>query len=111
MTKETFGIKISTILNATERLNDDLDYLCSLVEEPHPEFAIRDAMAYVGAVSAISNQIDFIVEDLAENDLSEDEEHVKLSKDEVLMLQTYTEATEDALLWLEKTCGISLQSN
>jgi hypothetical protein len=111
VTQEFYGLKVSTILNAAEKLTADLDYLCSLVEQPVAEFPIRDAIAYAAAVAALSNQLEFVTEDLAENDLSDDEDCVKLSKEEVLMLNTYTENSEDALERLEETCGISLQNN
>ena len=111
VTQQFYGLKIITILNATEKLTSDLEYLCSLVEQPVGEFPIRDARAYAAAVTTLSNQLDFIVEELTQNDLSDDEEYVKLSQEEVLMLNAYTDSAEDALGWLEETCGISLQNN
>jgi len=109
--KQYYGIKISTILNMAEKLTSDLDYLCSLVEQPDSEFPIVNALAYARAVTALSNHLDFVLEDLSENDLSEDEEYVKLTEDEVLMLNAGTEGAEAALKLLEKTCGIYLQNN
>jgi len=111
MTKPRYGIKVSTILNAADKLSSDLEYLCSLVEKPDPEFIISDALIYARAVTALSNHVDFVLEDLAENDLSEDETYVKLSDEDIVMMNTYTEGTEDALEILEKVCGISLQNN
>ena len=108
---QQYGIKVSTILNAAEKLTSDLDYLCSLVEMPDAEFPIINALAYARAVTALSNHVDFIIEDLAENDLSEDEDYVKLSKEDIISMNLYTEASEDALKLLEKTCGIYLQNN
>lgn len=111
MSNEVYGMRISTILNAVSKLTDDLDYLCSLVEQPDPEFPVRDAIVYTGAIAALSNQLEFMLEDLGENDLNEDETHVTLSNEEVMMLQTYTETAEEALELLEERCGISLQNN
>ena len=111
MTKQKYGIKISTILNAAEKLTADLEYLCSIAESPDPEFPIMDALAYARAVSAVANHLDFVIEDLTENDLSEDEEYVKLSGEEIVTLNSYTENSETALKVLEKICGISLQNN
>lgn len=111
MSKTSYGIKMSTILNATDRLSEDLDYLCSVVESPDPEFPVTDALAYARAVTAISNQLDFFIEGLSENNLSEDEEYVKVSEEEVHMMNTFNESTEVALLVLEKICGISLLNN
>jgi hypothetical protein len=111
VTKNFYGIKVTTILNAAESLNADLNYLCSLVEQPCEEFVIADALAYARAITAISNQLEFFIDDLADNDLSDDEEYVKVSEEEVLMMNTYTEGTDEALRILEETCKISLQSN
>ena len=111
MTKQKYGIKISTILNAAEKLSADLEYLCSIAENPDPEFPITDALAYARAVSAVANHLDFVIEDLTENDLSENEEYVKLSQDDILLMSRLTEASEEAIKMLEETCGISLQNN
>jgi len=111
VTKGFYGIKIATILNAAERLTADLEYLSSLVERPDPEFLIKDAVVYSHALTALANQINFIVEDLSQNELSDDELYVKLSKEEVMMLNTYNNTTEEALAALEVICGISLQNN
>ena len=109
--KQHYGIKITTILNAAEKLTADLDYLCSLIEQPDPEFPIADAVIYATAVSALSSQLDFIMEDISGNDLSEDEEYVKLTQDEIGMLNLYTENAEDSIKHLEETCRISLRNN
>jgi len=106
-----YGMRISTILSATDKISSDLEYLCSLVEKPDPEYCINDAVAYALAVAALSNQLEFILEELAENDLTEDEEHVKLTEDDVWMLNSYTESAEAALQRLEERCGISLKNN
>ena len=106
-----YGMRLSTLLNAADRIVGDLDYLCSLVENPDPEFFITDAVTYALAVAALSNQLQFIVEDLAENDLTEDEQHVKLTEDEVWMLNSYTDSAEEAIERLGVKCGISLLNN
>jgi hypothetical protein len=111
VTHELYGIKIATIINAADSLTADLDYLCSLIEQPDPEFFVCDAVVYSHAVSSLSNQLDFITEDLSENELSEDESYVKLSREEIMTLNRYTENAEEALKQLEETCGISLQNN
>jgi len=103
--KQTYGIKVSTILNATEKLTEDLEYLCSLVEKPDPEFAIKNA------VMTLSNHLDFVLEELTSRDLTPDEDMVKLSEEDVLTMNEYTEASEVALEDLEILCGISLRNN
>tara|TARA_R110002126_G_scaffold291580_1_gene453929 strand:+ start:5091 stop:5423 length:333 start_codon:yes stop_codon:yes gene_type:complete len=106
-----YAIRVSTILNAADIIVSDLDYLCALIEKPDPEFVVKDAIAYSAAIAALSTQLEFILEDLADNDLTKDEEHIKITEEEVWALNSYTESTEDALKRLEDACGISLQSN
>tara|TARA_R110002060_G_scaffold31841_3_gene42466 strand:+ start:726 stop:1061 length:336 start_codon:yes stop_codon:yes gene_type:complete len=107
----SYGLKIATILNAADKLTADLEYLCSLVEQPDPEFPIEDAIVYATAITALSAHIDFVTEDLSTRELSENAAYVKLSKDDVMMWSTYSSDTEEAIKELEEICGISLQSN
>ena len=111
MRKPSYGIKVTTILNATEQLTADLEYLASIVENPDPEFPVVDALVYAEALTALSIQLDFFIEDLAEHTLSEDGEYVKLSEEELLMMSAYNDEAVQALLILEEVCGISLQNN
>jgi len=60
---------------------------------------------------ALTHQLEFFLEDIAENDLSDDGEHVKVSEEEVFMMQSYSENVELAIQELEETCGIYLQNN
>ena len=108
---QQYGIKVSTLLNAADKLSQDLEYLCSLVEDPDLEFPIKNAISYAHAVMMLSNQLDFVLEDLSDRDLSEDEQYVKLSKEDIVTMNEYTESSEEALKELEKICGISLQNN
>lgn len=106
-----YGVRLDTVLNAIDELQGDLDYLCSLVESPDPEFKINDAVVYAQTITAISSHLNFMIEDISENNLSDDEVHVKVSEEELLMMNNYMEATEDAVAILEVLCGISLQNN
>ena len=110
MTKH-YGMKVTTILAAVDKLNADLDYLCAMVEQPDPEFSVMDAVTYAHALVALANQIEFIVEDISQNQLSEDATHVKLSEEDILMLNNYNDNTEESLRRLEERCGIYLQNN
>ncbi|MCS5550915.1 MAG: hypothetical protein NZ811_05305 [Gammaproteobacteria bacterium] len=103
-------MKVSTIQNAIDQISADLDYLCSLVESPHPDFPVADAVAYSMAIISLTNQLD-LAEDLSENELSEDKKYVKLSEPELQALNSHTEDAELALVRLEEVCGISLQKN
>ena len=109
--KKHYGIRVSTLLNAADTLAADLEYLCSVSEQPDPEFPIVNAVVYAHAVMAVSAQLDFLLEDLSQRSLSEDEEYVKLSEEDVVAMNSYTEATEEALEILEQVCGIYLQNN
>tara|TARA_B100001094_G_C17868029_1_gene640687 strand:+ start:56 stop:400 length:345 start_codon:yes stop_codon:yes gene_type:complete len=109
--KQTYGVKVATILNATDKLTEDLEYLCSLVEQPDPEFVIKNAIIYAHAVMTLSNHLDFVLEELTERDLTPDEDMVKLSQEDVITMNDYTEASEEALEDLEVLCGISLKNN
>ena len=105
------GIRQETILRAVSSIYSDLEYLCSLLEHPDPEFRIKNAVSYSRAVMALTHQLEFFLEDIAENDLSDDGEHVKVSEEEVFMMQSYSENVELAIQELEETCGIYLQNN
>jgi hypothetical protein len=109
--KQTYGIKVTTILNATEKLTEDLEYLCSLMEKPDPEFKVKNAIVYAHAVMTLSNHLDFVLEELTTRSLTPEEDMVKLSQEDILAMNEYTEATEDALEDLEILCGISLKNN
>ena len=109
--KQTYGIKVTTILNATSKLSQELEYLCSMVEKPDPEFTIKNAIVYAHAVMTLSNHLDFVLEELAERDLTPDEDMIKLSEEDVIAMNEYTEASEEALEDLEILCGISLKNN
>ena len=109
--KQTYGIKVTTILSATEKLTEDLEYLCSLVEKADPEFKVKNAIAYSHAVMTLSNHLNFVLEELTSRDLTPDEDMVKLNEEDVIAMNDYTEATEQALEDLEALCGISLKNN
>jgi hypothetical protein len=109
--KQTYGVKVATILNATDKLTEDLEYLCSLIEKPDPEFVIKNAIIYAHAVMTLSNHLDFVLEELTERDLTPDEDMVKLSQEDVITMNDYTDASEEALENLEILCGISLKNN
>ena len=109
--KQSYAIRVTTILNATEKLTEDLEYLCSLVEKPDPEFVIKNAIVYAHAIMTLSNHLDFVLEELTQRDLTPDEDMVKLSEEDVIAMSEYTDASEEAIEDLETLCGISLKNN
>ena len=109
--RQTYGIQVTTILNAAEKITQDLEYLCSLLEKPDAEFPIKNAIAYAHAVMTLSNHLDFVLEEIATRDLTPDENMIKLTEEDVIAMNEYTEASEEALEVLEVLCGISLKNN
>ena len=61
--------------------------------------------------SKLTAQLEYISEDLSENELNDEEDCVRLTQAEVMALHSYTESSEAALKILEEVCGISLQNN
>ena len=108
---DQYGMKHSTILNAIATIRRDLEYLCSLLEKPDEEYILTDAVAYSRAIMALTYQLEFFIEDIHSNSLSDDGEHVKLTTEEVFTIQELSEDAELAMKELEKSCGISLQNN
>lgn len=107
---QTYGLRISTVETAIYQLGEDIEYLCSIIEDPDPSFVVRDAVAYSLALTSLLRHLDF-AEGLAENEVSENGLYVKVHDDELVMMQEFTKDSEEALLYLEETCGISLRKN
>jgi len=106
-----YGMKVCSLKQGISLVEEDLEYLCALIERPDPEFGITDAVAIATAITALAHQLDFMSHDISKNPLSEDGEFVKLSKEEVLMLTDLSEEAEDAVQRLEEVCKISLKNN
>ncbi len=107
---ESYGIRVYTINEAIVNISGDLDYLCSLIENPDPDFPIKDALVYSRAVAALCHQLD-LAEKIAENEMSADGEYIKVSEQELIAMGDNTDNTDDTLLELEEICGISLKKN
>jgi len=110
MKKQTYGMKISSLLSGIDTTEKDLNFLCSLIESPDEEYNIPDAIEYAHAVVALSRQLNYMISEISENEVTEDEELVMLSKQQLITLNTLTDAVEDALGRL-RLCGISLKQN
>ena len=50
--KKQFAMRYDALLNGIEIVGEDLDFLCSLAEDPTEEYKIPDAVAYSAAVIA-----------------------------------------------------------
>jgi hypothetical protein len=110
MKKKQYGMKLDSLIRGIEVTQQDLDFLCSLVEVPDEDYSVPDAIDYSCAVVALYRQLQFMVEDLSANPLSEDENMIKLSKEDLETLTDLSDAVEEALGRLRE-CGISLKQN
>ena len=71
----------------------------------------RKARPRAHAVMTLSTHLDFVLEELTQRELTPEEDMVKLNEEDVIAMNEYTEASEEALGDLETICGISLRSN
>ena len=108
--KKQFAMRYDTLLNGIEIIGEDLDFLCSLSENPIEEYQLPDAVAYSAAVIAVMNQLSYMSVDLVNNKLTEDGEHIILTKEEVERMNFLSEEVEEALIGLRE-CGISIKIN
>ena len=109
MTK-TYGMKTTSLLQGIEITQKDLDFLCSLAEDPDESFPIKDAVEYSFAIVALTQQLDYMREEISHNELTEDEDLITLTKEQLLTLHKLSDAVEDAIGRL-RLCGISLKQN
>ena len=107
---QTYGVKIPTIETAIQQVAGDLDYLCSLIEQPDQSFPIKDAMIYCRAVSLLSEQLE-LAENISGNEIDQAGEYFKISEKELQLMGQITDDVDEALLDLEEVCGISLRKN
>ncbi len=111
MKKKTYyEMKIASLDKGIEDATQDLEFLCSLIETPDREYHIPDAVEYSQAVVALFRQLDFMVEDLGATPLSNDQECVKLTRDQLLKLNSLSNEVDAALRRMRK-CGISVTNN
>jgi len=110
MKKRTYGMKLDSLIRGIDTTEKDLNFLCSLIESPDEEYNIPDAVEYAHAIVALSRQLNYMISEISENDLTEDEELVMLSKEQLVTLNALTNAVEDAVGRL-RLCGISLKQN
>ena len=110
MKKQKYGMPVESLLKGIEVTRKDLDFLCSLIEAPDEEFPIPDAVDYSYAIVALTSQLTYMVDNIAQNELSEDEELITISQKELYKLTELSDKVEEALGRL-RACGISVKSN
>ena len=108
--KKQFAMRYETLLNGIEIVGEDLDFLCSLAEHPSDEYKIPDAVAYAAAVVAVMNQLSYMSQEIINNKLTDDGEHLILTKEEIDRMNFLYDQVEEALEDLRE-CGISIKVN
>ena len=108
--KKTFAMRYDTLVSGIEIVGEDLDFLCSIAEHPSEEYKIPDAVAYSAAVIAVMNQLTYMSQELINNKLTEDGEHLILTMEEVGRMNFLYDEVEEALMELRE-CGISIKVN
>jgi hypothetical protein len=108
--KKQFAMRYDTLLNGIEIVGEDLDFLCSLSEEPSEDYKIPDAVAYSAAVMAVMNQLAYMSQEIINNKLTDDGEHIILTLEEVDRMNSLSGVVEEALEDLRE-CGISIKIN
>ena len=110
MKKKEYAMRLDNLLNGIQMVGEDLDFLCSFVENPSEEYKIPDAVEYSNAVVCLMNQLTYMTCDIDSAKLTEDGEFVLLTKEQVETLSVLSDKAEEALESLRE-CGISIQKN
>jgi hypothetical protein len=108
--KKQFAMRYETLLSGIRIVGEDLDFLCSISENPSEEYKIPDAVAYSAAVIALMNQLTYMSQEIINNKLTDDGEHIILNKEEIDRMNFLYDQVEEALLELRE-CGISIKVN
>tara|TARA_R110000824_G_scaffold232068_2_gene419971 strand:+ start:3436 stop:3771 length:336 start_codon:yes stop_codon:yes gene_type:complete len=110
--KKHYAMRTAALVNGVAIVSADLEFLCSLIECPDKEYQIPDAVDYSIAVLALTNQLAFMTEMLASasDDLSDKDSVIELTKEEVEIMNSLDQDSEDGLETLRE-CGISIKSN
>ena len=69
--KKQYAMRYNTLMNGIQIVGEDLDFLCSLAENPSDDYKIPDAVIYSAAVIALMNQLSYMSEELVNNKLTE----------------------------------------
>lgn len=110
MKQNTYAMVLDNLLYGIKQTGENLDFLCSLVEDPAEEYQIPDAVEYANAVVSLMDQLTFMTVELDHNNLTEDGEHIILTKKQVATLSKLSDKADEAVEALRE-CGISLAKN
>ena len=107
MTKQTYAMRLDSLLNGIRLVGNNLDFLCSLIEDPIEEYKIPDAVEYSNTVVCLMDQLTYMTCEIEQCELTDDGDFVILTKKQVDTLSALSEKAEDAMEALRE-CGISL---
>ena len=110
MSTKTYGMSLDSLLLGIDKTERDLDFLCSLIEQPDQEYKIPDAVEYAFAVVALSRQLEYMTIELSSNEVDEETNLVLLTKKQLNKLSSLSDNVDDAIRRLRQ-CGISLEQN
>ena len=108
--KNQHAIRLDNLLHGIKLVGEDLDFLCSLVEDPTEEYKIPDAVEYSHSVVSLMNQLTYMTCEIDLSKLTEDGEFVMLTTEQVETLSALSDKAEESLENLRE-CGISIQKN
>ena len=110
MNKKTYAMRLDNLLNGIKTVGEDLDFLCSLVEDPTEEYKIPDAVEYSHAVVSLMDQLTYMTVEIDIHNLTDDGDFVILTKKQVEKLSLLSDKAEESLESL-RGCGISIKNN
>lgn len=108
--QKTYAMRLDNLLRGIEAVGGDLDFLCSLIENPTEDYRIPDAVEYCNAVVCLMNQLSFMTCEINTQKLTDDGEFVILTKKQVETLSSLSDKVDEALEALRE-CGISTVRN
>ena len=109
--KSAYAMSLQTFLAGVDAAKKDLDYLEDFLKNPLEDFSIRNATDFCVAFTALIAQLDFMTDELATNEISNDGEMVYLSKDQVLSLSRYSDLATSTVKKMQESCKIDMEIN
>ena len=112
---DTYLMKLETYDRGADQAEATLIYLCAFVDNPFPEFCVTDIGILATAITALSNQLEFMAMDLIDNEVivSPDDgiEHIVLDHHQLLEMARLSDIVDDKLEILRDQCQIRLEIN
>ena len=113
--KGEYLMSLAAYNQGVEQASLTLDYLCAFVDAPFSEFGVSDIGALASAIAALSEQLQFMSEVLADNKVilanDDNKEYIVLSKDQVVDLAQLSDVVEQKTQELRHLCHIRVEVN